>query len=179
MPERFRAKRASVRVKKMPQIKKQRLRSDSVGTKKAPGRTLAYRVSVIAHTALYRPRFSDCSSPRDENRHDHSCEGGDVMVRRHFLNLVFGVAAGVAVFAAAANAAPVPPISPEQAMVPSRANAVEPAVVAQDEVNRLKPEQVRWYRHHWHHWHHRRWHRWHHWHHRHYWHRHHWHHRHW
>jgi hypothetical protein len=101
------------------------------------------------------------------------------MVRRHFLNLVLGVAAGVAVFAATANAAPLPPISADQSLVLPRASA-EPAVVGQDEVNRLKPEQVRWHhghgrwhRHHgWHH-HHWRHHRWHH----HHWHHHHWHHR--
>ena len=89
------------------------------------------------------------------------------MIRRHFLNFVFGVAAGIAAFAATANAAPLPPISAAQSLVLPRAGA-EPAVVAQDEVNRLQPEQVRW--HHHHHWHHRHWHHWHH---------HHWHHRHW
>jgi|ERR1700678_2654537 hypothetical protein len=84
-------------------------------------------------------------------------EGEDIMERRHFLSLVFGVAAGVAVFAATAKAAPLPPISAEQNLVLPRASA-EPAVVAQDEVNRLKPEQVRWHHHHWHHhhWHHYR-----------------------
>ena len=88
-------------------------------------------------------------------------------MRRHFLNLVFGVAAGVAVFAANANAAPLPPISFGQSLLPPRVDSAEPAVIGQDEVDRLKPEQVRWHHHHWRH------HHWHHWHH------HHWHHRHW
>ena len=96
------------------------------------------------------------------------------MIRRHFLNFVFGVAASIAVFAVTANAAPLPPISAGQSLVLPRAAGAEPAVVAQDEVNRLKPEQVYWHHHHWHHhhWHHHHWHHhhWHHWHH----HRHHW-----
>ena len=101
------------------------------------------------------------------------------MERRHFLSVAFGVAAGVAVFAASANAAPLPPISAEQNLVLPRAAGAEPAVVGQDEVDRLKPEQVRWHHHHhWrhHHWHHWHRHRWHHWHH-HHWRHHHWHHR--
>jgi hypothetical protein len=100
------------------------------------------------------------------------------MERRHFLSVAFGVAAGVAVLAASANAAPLPPISAEQNLVLPRAAGAEPAVVGQDEVDRLKPEQVRWHHHHHHHWHHHHWHhhRWHHWHH-HHWRHHHWHHR--
>src|ERR1700722_11014556 len=113
-------------------------------------------------------------------------EGEEVMIRRHFLNLVFGVAAGIAAFAATANAAPLPPISAAQSLVLPRAAGAEPAVVGQDEVNRLQPEQVRWKHHHhlpdrhWHHhhWHHRHWHHWHH-HHWHHWHHHHWRHHHW
>src|ERR1700722_8868268 len=115
-------------------------------------------------------------------------EGEEVMIRRHFLNLVFGVAAGIAAFAATANAAPLPPISAAQSLVLPRAAGAEPAVVGQDEVNRLQPEQVRWHHHHWHHrhwhhwhhhhWHHRHWHHWHH-HHWHHWHHHHWRHHHW
>jgi len=101
------------------------------------------------------------------------------MERRHFVNLAFGVAAAVAVFAATANAAPLPPISPEQSLVLPGAAGAEPAVVGQDEVDRLKPEEVHWRHHrHWHHWHHHHWHHWHH-HHWHHWHHHHWHHRHW
>src|ERR1700735_5193641 len=103
-------------------------------------------------------------------------QGGDIMERRHFLSVAFGVAAGVAVLAASANATPLPPISAEQNLVLPRTAGAEPAVVGQDEVNRLQPEQVRWtpphpwplhprhppwphpWPHHWHHhhWHHRR-----------------------
>ena len=99
------------------------------------------------------------------------------MERRDFLKLTFGFVAAGAALAASAQAAPLPPISPHQLPAPAGA-AVEPAVVSQDDVDRIKPEEVRWHRHH--HW-HRRWHRrWHHrhwrWHRRHRWHR---HHRHW
>src|ERR1700728_1182587 len=98
-------------------------------------------------------------------------QGGDIMERRHFLSVAFGVAAGVAVLAASANATPLPPISGGQNSVLPRTGGAQPAVVGQEEVNRLKPEQVRWPHHH--HWHHHHWHhRWHH-----HWHHHHWHHR--
>jgi len=98
----------------------------------------------------------------------------DFMERRDFLKLTFGFVAGGAMIAASARAAPLPPLSP-QSMPPAGA-AAEPAVVSQDDVNRIKPEEVRWHHRHWHrHW-HRRWHhRWHRrwrWHHRHRWHRH-------
>jgi hypothetical protein len=103
------------------------------------------------------------------------------MERRHFLKLAFGVAAGASAFAAGAKAAPLLPIAAGQGLAPPPAEAAQPAVVGQDEVDHLKPEEVRWGHHHWHrHW-HRRWHHWHRhhwgWHRRH-WHRH-WHHRHW
>ena len=88
------------------------------------------------------------------------------MERRHFLKLTFGFMAGAAALAASANAAPLPPISAAQAPLPSQREGVESAVISQDEVDHLKPEQVRWDRHwhrHWRHrhrgWHHRRWHR--------------------
>lgn len=103
-------------------------------------------------------------------------DGRDVMERRHFLLLAFGAVAGTAALAATANAGPLPPVVPHQGLAPSRTENVEPAVVSQDDVDHLKPEQVRWHhRGHWHrHWHHRHW-RWrrHHW--RRHWHRHHWH----
>jgi len=78
------------------------------------------------------------------------------MIRRHFLNLVFGVAAGVAVFAATANLRRrrYRPISAAQSLVLPAVDARRrrsPAVIGQDEVNRLKPEQVRWHHHHWRH----------------------------
>ncbi len=89
------------------------------------------------------------------------------MERRDFLKLTVGFVAGAATLAASAQAAPLPPIAAGQPLVPSRDEAVEPAVISQDEVDHLKPEQVRW-GHHWHrrhwgwhrrHWHRRHWHR--------------------
>jgi len=102
------------------------------------------------------------------------------MERRHFLKLTFGFVAGATALAASAQAAPLPPISAEQGLVPLQREGAEPAVISQDDVDRLKPEQVRWG----HHWHHRHWHRrhwgwrrrhwgWHRWH-RHHWRRHRW-----
>jgi hypothetical protein len=108
------------------------------------------------------------------------------MERRDFLKLTFGFVASAGALAATAQAAPLPPISAEAGLVPPHREGAEPAVVSQDDVDQLKPEQVRWH-HHWHrHWHRRHWgwHRrhwgwrrhhwgWHrHWHRR--WHRHHW-----
>jgi len=90
------------------------------------------------------------------------------MEHRHFLKLAFGAAASIAVFTVVAQAAPLPPISLEQSLVPPRAESAVAAVVAQDEVDRLKPEEVRWHHGHghghghWHHWHHHHWHH-HHW----------------
>jgi hypothetical protein len=101
-------------------------------------------------------------------------DGRDVMERRQFLLLAFGAAAGTAALAATANAAPLSPALPHQGLAPPRTEGVEPAVVSQDDVDHVKPEQVRWH-HRWHRrWHHRHWgwRRHHHWH-RH-WHRHHW-----
>jgi hypothetical protein len=87
------------------------------------------------------------------------------MERRHFLRLAVGIAAGAAAIAATAEAAPLSP-QPLAKHEPVRAghDDVHPAVTSDAEVERLKPEEVRW-GHHWHH-------RWHHWHRR--WHRHHW-----
>ena len=96
------------------------------------------------------------------------------MERRHFLKLTVGFVAGAAALAASAQAAPLPPVAAGQPVVPSRDEAAEPAVISQDEVDHLKPEEVHW-GHHWHRHRHRRhwgWHR-RHWHRRH-WHRHRW-----
>jgi hypothetical protein len=109
------------------------------------------------------------------------------MERRHFLKLTFGFVAGATALAASAQAAPLPPIPADHGLVPRRGDQAEPAVVTQDDVDHLKPEEVRW-GHHWHrrgHWHrHWGWHRrhwgwrrrhwgWHRWHRRHWgWHRH-------
>src|SRR5271169_3249290 len=102
----------------------------------------------------------------------------DVMERRNFLKLTVGFVAGAAALATSARAAPLPPISVPQ---PSHGGDAEPAVVGQQEVDRLKPEEVRWGHHGHGHWHHRHWgwrHRWHrrhwgwrhrHWHRRHWW----------
>jgi hypothetical protein len=98
------------------------------------------------------------------------------MERRDFLKLTFGIVAGAGALAATAQAAPLPPISAESGLVSPHREGAQPAVVSQDDVDHLKPEQVRWHRHwhhRWHHWHrrhwgwHRHWHR--RWHRRHYW----------
>ena len=69
------------------------------------------------------------------------------MERRHFLKLTFGFIAGASALAAGAEAAPLPPVSPEgQGLVPQRGEPVEPAIATQDDVDRLTPEQVRWRR---------------------------------
>lgn len=84
------------------------------------------------------------------------------MERRNFLKFAFGIAAGAGVLAAAtANAAPM--LAPQSQMtgpLPKPESPAQPAVVDQNEVAHLAPEQVRWGRHHWHgRRHHRRWHR--------------------
>ena len=95
------------------------------------------------------------------------------MERRHFLKLAFGFAAGAAALAASAQAAPLAPhpLTEDGRLPPSNEDA-RPAVTTGDEVDRLKPEEVRWHRRHWgwrrrhwgwrrRHWgwHRRRWHR--------------------
>ncbi|MDI4236896.1 twin-arginine translocation (Tat) [Bradyrhizobium sp. Arg237L] len=102
------------------------------------------------------------------------------MERRHFLKIALGAAAGVATFAATAQAAPMVPLS-EDARRPSSPDA-HPAVSTGDEVDNLKPEQVQWHgghghrghghrrhghphrgwrhRHRHRHWHRRHWRRW-------------------
>ncbi len=80
------------------------------------------------------------------------------MERRGFLKFTVGFIAGAAALAVSAQAAPLPPILAEQALVPSHSEGAKPAVVSQDDVDRLKPEEVLWG----HHWHHHHWHR-HHW----------------
>jgi hypothetical protein len=79
------------------------------------------------------------------------------MERRHFLKLAFGLAAGASALAASAQAAPLPPVSPQPGLAPLRREGAKSAVVTH-EVDHLAPEQVRW-GHHWHrrgHW-HRHW----------------------
>src|SRR5258705_6537843 len=83
---------------------------------------------------------------------------GDVMNPRHFLNLAFGFAGGAAALAASARAAPLlpHPLAEDGPLPPSNEDA-RPAVTTGDEVEHLKPEEVRWYHRHWRR--HRRWHR--------------------
>ena len=76
------------------------------------------------------------------------------MERRDFLKFTFGFIAGATALAAGAQAAPVPPRVPAEGLMPAHGEDAEPAVVSQDEVDGLAPEQVRWGRR-WH----RRWHR--------------------
>jgi hypothetical protein len=70
------------------------------------------------------------------------------MERRHFLKLAFGFAAGAAAFAASARAAPLmpQPLAEDGRLPPSNEDA-RPAVTTGDEVDHLKPEEVRWRRH--------------------------------
>ena len=84
------------------------------------------------------------------------------MERRHFLKLAFGFAAGAAALAASARAAALlpHPLAEDGPLPPSNEDA-RPAVTTGDEVEHLKPEEVRWYHRHWRrHWRRRRrWHR--------------------
>jgi len=103
------------------------------------------------------------------------------MERRHFLQFAVALVVGTAALAGSVRAAPLAPQSVTTGDELSRDGSdAHPAVTSAAEVDRLKPEQVRWgHGHHWgwHHrhwgWHHRhwgwhrRWHHWHHWHHRH------------
>jgi hypothetical protein len=71
------------------------------------------------------------------------------MERRHFLKLTFGFIAGASVLASAgAEAAPLPPVTPEgQGLAPRSGEPAEPAIATQDDVDGLAPDQVRWHRH--------------------------------
>jgi hypothetical protein len=66
------------------------------------------------------------------------------MERRHFLKLAFGFAAGAAALAASAKAAPLMPQPlAEDGPLPSSNEDARPAVTTGDEVEHLKPEEVR------------------------------------
>jgi len=90
------------------------------------------------------------------------------MERRDFLKFAFGVAAGTAVLAASAQAAPLSPQPSDELTRLPRGNVdAQPAVTNAAEAAQLEPEQVHWrrhrgwHRHHWRRrWHHRRWRRW-------------------
>jgi hypothetical protein len=64
------------------------------------------------------------------------------MERREFLKIAVGAAAGIAAFAATAQAAPLMP-QPlnEDAKLPE--NPAQPAVTSKEETDRLQPEEVR------------------------------------
>ena len=77
------------------------------------------------------------------------------MERRDFLKFAVGFAAAgaAATLAVSAQAAPLVPQPLNQSgRLPANEDA-RPAVTTSDEVDRLKPEEVRWG----HHWHHRHW----------------------
>ena len=66
------------------------------------------------------------------------------MERREFLKIAFGVASGAAALAATAKAAPLMPQPLNEGMkLPARPDA-QPAVASGDELDRLRPEEVRW-----------------------------------
>jgi hypothetical protein len=96
------------------------------------------------------PRFSERSSAGGETVSASLArtEREDVMERRHFLKLAFGFAAGAAALAASARAAPLMPhpLAEDGPLPPSNEDA-RPAVTTGDEVEHLKPEEVRWRRH--------------------------------
>ena len=107
-----------------------------------------------AMTSDLNAQFSQHSSARQQNPPASLAihEEGDVMERRHFLKLAF--AAGAAALAASAQAAPLAPHPLLEDGTPTPHPDTHPAVTTSDEVDHLKPEEVRWGRH-WH----RRWHR--------------------
>jgi hypothetical protein len=117
-----------------------------------------------AKTIISRPppnlnaQFSERSSHSSETLPCITCPSSkreDVMERRHFLKIAMGVTASAAAFAASVQAAPLMPHSlNEDGRLPGDGDA-HPAVTSGDEVDRLKPEEVRWHRH-WG-WHRRHW----------------------
>jgi TAT (twin-arginine translocation) pathway signal sequence len=81
------------------------------------------------------------------------------MERRDFLKIALGAAGGAAALAATAQAAP---LSPHPLVEEGRQSATQdahPAVTNENEVDRVSPEEVRWWRRRWHPRHDRRWHR--------------------
>jgi len=81
------------------------------------------------------------------------------MERRRILIFTVALISGAATLGSAVQAAPLPPIAAPHGVTSARSNGAEAAVVSQDEVGRLHPQQVHWGHHgHWHHhWHHRHW----------------------
>src|ERR1700753_2854856 len=87
----------------------------------------------------------------------------NLMTLRTLVKLALGTAAGAVALAGVANAAPLAPSAAQQLAAP-QAQAVQPAVVSEAEVDHLQPQEVRWGRHwhrhggwHRHHWRHRHW----------------------
>jgi hypothetical protein len=76
------------------------------------------------------------------------------MERREFLRFAFGIAAGAAALAASARAVPLMPNPLNEGAPPPANEEAHPAMTTGEEVDHLKPQEVRWGRH-WH----RRWHR--------------------
>src|SRR6266576_584944 len=98
------------------------------------------RVSSLTHL-VQRPFISTRRNSLGSTR-THGEE--DVMERRHFLKLAFGFAAGAAALAASARAAPLMPRPlAEDAPLPPSNEDPRPAVTDRDEVEHLKPEEVR------------------------------------
>jgi hypothetical protein len=123
---------------------------------------------------------------RDFFRHHDPEMEEEVMECRKCTLTVALIAGAAALTFVAAQAAPMPPILSKQSIEPTLRVAAEPAVISQDEIDRIRPVEMRW-GHHGHHWGHRHWgHHWG-WRHRHWgwrhrhwgWRHHHWHHRHW
>jgi len=70
------------------------------------------------------------------------------MERRHFLKLAFGFAASAAALAASAQAAPLAPHPlTDDGRLPPGSEEPRPAIATAEDVNALKPEEVRWGRH--------------------------------
>jgi hypothetical protein len=80
------------------------------------------------------------------------------MERRHFLKLAFGFSAGAAALAATAQAAPLAPHPlTDDGRLPRGSEEPRPAIATEEDVNALKPEEVRWgHGRHWG-WRHRHW----------------------
>jgi hypothetical protein len=83
------------------------------------------------------------------------------MERRHFLKIAFGFVAGAGLVAQTVTRAQAAPLLPTNPLDNHRPDSEpQPAVASQDDVDRLRPEQVRWHRgwrgRHWG-WRHRHW----------------------
>ena len=66
------------------------------------------------------------------------------MERRNFLKFALGIAASAVALGASAQAAPLAPHPLNDDMARAAGQEAHPAVAAGDEVDHLKPEEVRW-----------------------------------